>query len=106
MNAEISAMQQITCSNELPGGTRCGETAKLVSTQFVYRQEFIEGQFDQILSEIHYNINCPKCGQYTLVTTGNSVEDTPGGAEKNPGRSANNIEQRKRQLNGQNGGRP
>jgi len=93
-------MQQITCTNELPGGTRCGKPAQLVSTQFVYRQQYIEGQFEQILSEVHYNIKCPHCGQYTLVKTGGAVEEISDIAGAENGTSPDSSERRERQING------
>jgi hypothetical protein len=97
-------MQQITCTNALSAGGPCGEQATLLNTQFIYRQEYTDGQFEQILSEIHYNIECPNCGRYTRMESASSIQDGPDPSDE-PGVVPPDEPSSKRQLNGNNAGR-
>ena len=53
------------CGAELGGGRRCDENAKVIDTEFVYREEFEDGRFEQVVDEVYYTMECPKCGTWT-----------------------------------------
>ncbi len=57
------------CGAVLPNGRRCEELANVIIADYVYREEFSEGRFEQILDEIHYTMECPKCGPWKRVET-------------------------------------
>ena len=63
--------QQRICDNDLPDGTRCKELATETNVQFVYRNEVVDGHWQQVLKEIHRTIYCPKCGHWVLHETVN-----------------------------------
>src|SRR5438128_300466 len=62
-------LEPIQCGGELGDGRKCEESAKVIGTEFVYREELEEGRFEQILDEIHYTMECPKCGQWKWTAT-------------------------------------
>jgi hypothetical protein len=41
----------------------------VIDARYVYRDEFTEGRFEQILDEIHYTMECPRCGRWKRVET-------------------------------------
>ena len=55
------------CGAVLPNGRRCDELAELIDAEYIYREEFIEGSFEQILDEVRYSMECPKCGPWQRV---------------------------------------
>ena len=61
--------EPIKCGAELGGGRKCDEIAKVVDIGFIYREEFEEGRFEQVLDEAHYTMECPKCGRWTRAET-------------------------------------
>ena len=67
-------MQSIICNAELDDGSQCDGVADVTAARFVYQREIIDGQEDQVLSEVVYAIDCPKCGKRTLVDRANSNE--------------------------------
>ena len=62
-------LEPITCGAELGDGRTCEEIAKVIGTEFIYREEFEEGKFAQVLDEIHCTMECPKCGRWTRSAT-------------------------------------
>ena len=60
------------CGAELGGGRKCEEIAKVIDAEFVYRKELEEGRFEQVLDEVHYTMECPKCGRWNRVATAHS----------------------------------
>ena len=62
-------LESIKCGAVLGDGRKCQEIANVIDTEFIYREEFEEGKFEQILNEIHYTMECPKCGQWTRAAT-------------------------------------
>lgn len=61
--------QPFKCGAVLPNGRRCEQLARVVGADYVYREEFTEGRFEQILDEIHYTMECPRCGPWKRVET-------------------------------------
>jgi len=57
------------CGAELPKGRRCDELAKVTDAQHIYREDSVQGRFEQILDEVHYTMECPKCGPWKRVET-------------------------------------
>jgi len=53
------------CGAELGAGRKCDENAKVIDTEFVYREEFEDGRFEQVVDEVYYTMKCPKCGTWT-----------------------------------------
>jgi hypothetical protein len=43
--------------------------ASVIDADYVYREEFSEGRFEQILDETHYTMACPTCGPWKRVET-------------------------------------
>jgi hypothetical protein len=66
---EAMFLEPFTCGAELPDGRRCDEAARITDAEYIYREEFIEGRFQQILDEIHYTLECPKCGEWKRIET-------------------------------------
>jgi hypothetical protein len=60
------------CGGELGGGRQCEGTADVIGTEFTYREEFEEGKFEQVLDNVHYTMECPKCGQWTWTAIAHS----------------------------------
>jgi hypothetical protein len=44
----------------------------VIDAGFVYRKEFEGGRFEQVLDEVHYTMECPKCGRWKRVATAHS----------------------------------
>jgi len=61
--------QPFQCGAELPKGRRCEEWAKLTDAQYVHHQDVVEGRFEQILDEVQYTMECPRCGPWHRVVT-------------------------------------
>jgi hypothetical protein len=62
-------LEPIECGAELGDGRKCKELAQVIDTEFIYRKEFEEGRFEQVLDEIRYTMECPKCGQWKWIAT-------------------------------------
>lgn len=62
-------LEPTKCGAEFGNGTKCREIANVIDAEFIYRGEFESGRFEQVLDEIHYTMECPKCGQWTRVAT-------------------------------------
>lgn len=62
-------MKQILCQAEKDDGTRCDGLAEMTSARFIYKRKLIDGREEEVLSEIDYAIDCPKCGKRTIVDT-------------------------------------
>jgi hypothetical protein len=65
-------LEPIQCGAELGDGRKCEEIAKVIDAGFVYRKEFEGGRFEQVLDEVHYTMECPKCGRWKRVATAHS----------------------------------
>ena len=63
---------ELQCGAKLGDGRKCEEIAEVVDAEFVYRKEFEGGRFEQILDEVHYTMECPKCGRWNRVETAHS----------------------------------
>jgi hypothetical protein len=63
------SQKMFKCGAVLPDGCRCEEVASVIDADYVYREEFSEGRFEQILDEIRYTMVCPRCGPWTRVET-------------------------------------
>ena len=63
---------ELQCGAKLGDGRKCEEIAKVIDAEFVYRKEFEGGRFEQILDEVHYTMECPKCGRWNRVATAHS----------------------------------
>ena len=57
------------CGALLRNGRTCEELASVIDAEYIYREDFTEGHFEQILDEIHYTMECPKCGPWKRVET-------------------------------------
>ncbi len=62
-------LEPIECGAELGAGRKCKELAHVIDTEFIYSEELDEGRFEQVLEEIRYTMECPKCGQWKWVAT-------------------------------------
>ena len=65
-------LEPMQCGAELGDGRKCEEIAKVIDAEFVYRKELEEGRFEQVLDEVHYTMECPKCGRWKRVATAHS----------------------------------
>ena len=65
-------LEPMQCGAELGDGRKCEEIAEVVDAEFVYRKEIEEGCFEQVLDEVHYTMECPKCGRWNQVATAHS----------------------------------
>jgi hypothetical protein len=54
---------------ELPERPLCDDAARIIDVEYTYRKEFIGGRFQKILDEVHYTMECPKCGKWKRVET-------------------------------------
>ena len=63
---------ELQCGAKLGDGRKCEEIAKVIDAEFVYRKEIEEGCFEQVLDEVHYTMECPKCGRWNRVETAHS----------------------------------
>jgi hypothetical protein len=61
------------CGANLGGGKKCEENAKVIDTAIVYRKEFDDQGFEQIVDEVCYTMECPKCGTWTRAATMHST---------------------------------
>ena len=57
------------CGARLPDGSRCDATVSVKDAKHIYREDFADGGFEQILDEIHYAMECPRCGPWKRVET-------------------------------------
>ena len=64
------------CGAELGDGRKCEEIAKVIDAEFIYQKEFDERGFEQVLDEVHYTMECPKCGRWNRVATAHSCSTT------------------------------
>ena len=72
MNREGAVSMQpttILCNARDAEGRVCGATAEVrqVHYKYVPHLDRPRGQFEQVLSETHYEIDCPRCGWRTQV---------------------------------------
>ena len=65
-------LEPMQCGAELGNGRKCEEIAKVVDAEFVYRKELEEGRFEQVLDQVRYTMECPKCGRWKRVATAHS----------------------------------
>ena len=70
-------LDAIQCGAELGNGSKCEETANVVDLEFIYRKEIEEGRFQQVVDEIRYTMECPKCGRWTRVKTAHTCCTIP-----------------------------
>ena len=73
----------IECGAQLGGGRTCKELAKVIDTEITYREEFKAGRFEQVVDEVYYTMECPKCGTWTRAAAMHSTytfvaASTPG----------------------------
>jgi hypothetical protein len=59
--------QPFRCGAELPKGRRCDALASVTDAEYIHREELIEGQFELLLDEVRYTLECPKCGPWQRV---------------------------------------
>ena len=59
----------IECGANLGGGRKCKETATVIDTEVNYRKEFADGGFEQVVDEVYYTMECPKCGTWSRAET-------------------------------------
>ena len=67
-------MERMICHAERADGTYCDGVAAVTAARFVYKYELIDGQDEQILNEVDYAIDCPKCGKRTIIDRADSHE--------------------------------
>ena len=65
-------LEPVQCGAQLGDGRKCEEIAKVIDAEFVYRKEFDDRRFEQVLDEVHYTMECPKCGRWNRVATAHS----------------------------------
>ena len=73
-------LDPIECGAELGNGRKCEEIANVIDAEFIYREEIEEGRFEQVLDELHYTMECPKCGRWKRVETAHSSCTIPTAA--------------------------
>ena len=59
----------IKCGADWGGGETCQEFAHVIDTELIYREEFEDGRFQQVVDEVYVTIECPKCGTWTRAET-------------------------------------
>jgi hypothetical protein len=61
----------IICDNRRADGAPCGENALVHMVHYIYAAEQGAGQeaITHVLSETHYDIECPRCGRRTQIVT-------------------------------------
>jgi hypothetical protein len=59
----------IRCDSLDPSGVPCGAEALVERVHYMYvtEQESSTGDLRRVLSEMHYEIRCPRCGPRTQV---------------------------------------
>ena len=57
------------CGAELPKGRRCDEWATVTDAEHIHQEDLVEGRFEQIVDEVHYTMECPKCGPWQRIET-------------------------------------
>jgi hypothetical protein len=56
------------CNAVLADGTKCQESANVHNISYIYEaNENASGVTDKALTEVHYDLQCPKCGRRTHV---------------------------------------
>ena len=63
----------IKCGADLGGGRKCQEIAHVVDTEVIYRVDFEDGKFEQVVDEVYYTMECPLCGTWTRAATSHSI---------------------------------
>lgn len=96
-------MQSIICHAELPDGSWCDGLATVTAARFVYKLELIDGHDEQVLSEVVYAIDCPKCGKRTLVDRADSNECPTAVIQAAREALANRVQEEASRLNRSSG---
>jgi hypothetical protein len=56
------------CGADISPSEKCAEIATVKPIRRVFqKRESNSGQVEHVLTETHYNIDCPKCGSRTLI---------------------------------------
>ena len=55
------------CGATLPQGRQCDQLASITDAEYIHREELIEGEFELMLDEVRYTMECPKCGPWKRV---------------------------------------
>jgi DNA-directed RNA polymerase subunit RPC12/RpoP len=62
-SGHIVELQGIRCDAVRTQGARCGRTARILATKYVFaRQPDERDQIHHVLRQTHYEIRCPECG--------------------------------------------
>jgi len=57
----------IACDSRDSEGRLCGATAEVRRIHYKYVPQVFRGEVEQVLSETHYDIECPRCGWRTQI---------------------------------------
>jgi hypothetical protein len=63
------------CGARLPDGTKCDALAIITDAEHIYREDCACGGFEQIVDEIEYTMECPRCGPWKRIESMHSSRD-------------------------------
>jgi len=63
------------CGARLPDGRRCDALAAVIDTEHIYREDFVDDGFEQIVDEIRYTMECPRCGPWKRIESKHMSRD-------------------------------
>jgi hypothetical protein len=55
------------CGARLPDGRKCDALAVVTDAEHIHHDDFAEGGFEQIVDEIRYTMECPRCGPWKRI---------------------------------------